>query len=85
MKISDKFVPIAETPCIAMDGIVEPVNPFTGKKIVPKNNPFPFVMYDSPWRSVEQEKYKYKVNKGIYRVNNEDIFNMENWEVVHEN
>lgn len=73
---------VADIPAMAMEGIVEGINPYAGSKIESPKNKFPFYLYDVQWRVEKQEKYKFKIWEKYKIEKEEDVRNPENWKVV---
>ena len=81
----NRFMTNADVPSLALDGLIEnPTNPFTGKPINTdaKNDPVQYV----------SGSHVYQLNKnngntfvpGIWYSVHDDIFNMDNWEILDE-
>ncbi|MCK5807436.1 YidC/Oxa1 family membrane protein insertase [bacterium] len=70
-----------DVPAIALEGIIDGINPFTGTPLTIRKNKFPFFVYDVPWRLEKQEKYRYKINE-TFKIMKEPIFNIKNWKKV---
>ena len=84
--VSDEFIINAETPLIAVDGLIEdPVNPFTGNAMVSQlYHPQDFLYFSSPLHNTSQNNgntflpgdwYRYDPSYG-------DIYNEAAWEYV---
>lgn len=83
LKFESEFMSSADVPALALDGIIEGINPYTGNKIEVPENKFPYYVYDIQWRVVKQEKYKYKIHEG-YVIEKDDVANPAKWRVVYE-
>jgi len=76
---SDKFMTTADVPWMALDGIVEGVNPYTKNKIEEPANKLPWVGAYTPWRIEDNPNSKYKI-ENHFIINNPDIFDVTNWQ-----
>jgi len=81
--ISEKFMTTADVPALALNGIIEGHNPYTGNNIFEPQNKIPFDVVHIDFRPHKQGKFKYSVIDH-YRVTDENIFDIKNWEVVYE-
>jgi len=77
-RTSNKFMTTADVPWLALDKIIEGVNPYTGEKIIEPVRKTPWHVSFTPWQLRSNGKYKYKINK-YFSVENEDIFDTSNW------
>ena len=78
--VSDKFMTHADTPSLAMEGLIpHPKNPFTGKEInmEPKENPQ--LVTSSSHHSPTTELYTFDTSDGHWYSVHDDIFREENW------
>lgn len=80
----DTFMSSADVPFVAMKGIVEGINPYTGRKIASPGNKFPFYTYDVQWRLEKQEKNKFKIHEGYRIEKEEDLNDPAKWKVIYE-
>lgn len=80
---SKSFMVTCDVPSLAMEGVVEGVNPYTGNSIKKVEEKFPFYFYDTQWRNDKQKKYEYRV-KESFKVDKGTIFNLKNWRTVDE-
>jgi len=72
---------VCDVPYLATKNIIKAINPYTGRYIVENNNKYPFYChYISPdIKKMGKFKYLYKEK---YKIKNDDIFNMDNWEII---
>jgi len=81
LKRSSDFMTACDVPYLAMEGIVDGVNPYTGNPVVMPENKFPFYVYAIEWREEKQETYKFGVRER-FQVSKGSIFDIKNWKVV---
>ncbi|MBR6050609.1 MAG: hypothetical protein IKP68_05325, partial [Clostridia bacterium] len=81
MTTDTSFMTIADTPTLAVSGIIDdPVKPFTGKPIN-SDEKTAHVQYVSSSKNWETKKHEYVLNTGDadwYSVH-DDVFDMNNW------
>ena len=83
LKTDDAFMSGCDVPHLALKDIVNGVNPYTGNSIEEPEEKFPFYLYHVNWRFAKQKKYKFKVIEPFV-VENEDVFNLDNWKPYKE-
>lgn len=82
LKTDNRFMTQASVPNIAMKGIIEGVNPYSGNPLKDPKRIFPLNLYDIEWRLEKQEKSKYKTLEH-YRIDKvSDIKDPSKWKVV---
>lgn len=82
IKTDNKFMTQASVPSIAMKGIIDGVNPYSGKPLKDPDNIFPFNLYDIEWRLEKQGKFKHKTIEH-YRIEKfSDIKDPSKWKVI---
>jgi len=75
------FVTTNDIPYLAMEGIVEGVNPYTGNKVEKREHKFPFTVYRTYFRKREQKKYRFPI-KEAFQVSKKSIFKFKNWKKI---
>ncbi len=78
LAIDSSFRRSADVPWMALDKIIDGINPYTGNPIVEPMEKFPFSPVYLGWRTDDQSKYKFKVKQN-YTVHNDKIFDVLNW------
>ena len=81
--IDDTFMTNADTPTLAMAGLIDnPVNPFTGKAITnaAKDDPRQYVAYTVLWNPKKHKGSQYSSIR--WMATGHDVFNMDDWEVL---
>lgn len=81
LSISDEFMSSADVPSIAMAELIEGTNPYTGRRIAPPENKFPFYAYDIQWRIEKQSEFKYIYHEA-YEINENDVSNPGKWKLL---
>ena len=88
LQISDKFMTNADTPYLAMNGLIKNmVNPYNGKKISNqyKNRKTLYPAYiTSPWEPIYHiDEYRYETLDRIFlSFKGKDVFDAEAWDVI---
>ncbi len=79
--VSDELMTNADTPFLAMDGVVEnPVNPFTGEPIVAEDKSQDQLLYISTeWFTVTNNGTQFKDDKAYWLTVHDNIWNDDNW------
>lgn len=83
--ISYDFMTNADTPLLAMDGIVDnPVNPYTGSDMNSemKNDPLQYILQIDSWELQDSNQTTY--DKGLWWAVHDDIWDIDNWSVLTE-
>lgn len=83
LRFENEFMSSADVPALALQGIIDGINPYTGGRIMIPENKFPYYMYDIHWRVEKHEKYRYKIFEG-YAIDENDCINPSEWRVIHE-
>jgi len=76
-----KFMTSCDIPYLALKGIIDGENPYTGNPIVEKTDKIPFVISRTKFRIKEQKKYKYNITES-FNIIDENIFDLSNWKRV---
>ena len=81
------FMTNADVPIILTDGIItDPVNPFTGNKIIANKDNGVLITTIGALSSRMHTKYQYKINSNQWLYVKNDIFNPDNWsEIIFQN
>ncbi|MBP5401686.1 MAG: YidC/Oxa1 family membrane protein insertase [Treponema sp.] len=84
IRVDETFMTNADTPLLAMDGLIEnPINPFTKKSMkdaVKKDKVY--ISTDASWTPEKHNKTKFIIKH--WRCVHDDIFNSDNWSDVTE-
>lgn len=75
------FMSTGDVPYLAMHGILDGVNPYTGSNIVEMRNKIPFTVSRTKFRMREQEKYRYTITES-FRITDSNIFDLSKWKRV---
>ena len=81
LKTDTEFMTTCDVPYLAMKGIIEGENPYTGNPIVEKKEKIPFIISRTKFRMKEQKKYKFNITES-FKITDSDIFNLSNWKRV---
>jgi len=84
LEISEEFMSCGDIPVMAMEGLVNGVNPFTNRKIESPANKFPFIAYDVQWRIDRQKKYEMIFHEAYEIKRIKDINSPSKWRVINE-
>ena len=84
LKTDKSFMTSMDVPTLAMKEIFTPVNPFTGTAIESPEKKFPFITYDTQWRSEKQGKFKYKYHEAYEIKYKKDLFYPSRWKIIDE-
>ena len=84
LKTDSSFKTSASVPGIAMKGIVDGINPYSGKPIKDPEEIFPFHLYFIPWNIYMQDKYKYVPLDHFVIHTEDDLFDPEKWQAISE-
>jgi len=76
-------VTTCDIPHIALEGIIQGENPYTGRSIAPPSDKFPFYIYNISWQFEHFKKYSYRINEA-YKIDKPSIFKLGNWSLYHE-
>ncbi len=83
--VSDEFMTNADTPSIALDGVMDnPANPATGKRIdmSPKYEKEQIITSSSQWDLSKHGKNKFDTSDGNWYSVHDDIFDLNNWKLL---
>jgi len=72
---------VCDVPYLATKNIMTAVNPYSGKEIKEVNNKYPFECYSIHAQLEKMGDYKYWYY-ARYRINNSEIFDINNWETL---
>lgn len=81
LKTDKKLMVTCDVPYLALKGIINGENPYTGNPIVEKKDKLPLIISRTKFRMKEQEKYKFNITES-FKITDEDIFNLSNWKRV---
>ncbi|GMO53536.1 MAG: YidC/Oxa1 family membrane protein insertase [Termitinemataceae bacterium] len=80
LKTDNTFMTNADTPLIALDGVVDnPVNPFTHKKLQSNKSEGVTITTSKNWSPGDNEKYKFKIEENEWRHVHDNIYDIKNW------
>lgn len=75
------FMTTCDIPYLAIKDIYKGKNPYTGNKIEEFKNKLPFTVLKTKFRIREQEKFKFSYTES-FRIKDENIFKLSNWEKI---
>ncbi|MCK5808225.1 YidC/Oxa1 family membrane protein insertase [bacterium] len=78
MQVDSTFMTTADIPHIALEGIIQGENPYTGNPIAPPADKFPFYLYNISWQFEHLQKDSYRINEA-YKIDKPSIFTTGNW------
>lgn len=81
LRTDETFMTTCDVPYIALKDIENGINPYTGNPVTTKDRKTPFTVMKTKFRIREQGKYKFTFTE-LFRVNDEDIFNLSNWKKI---
>ncbi|HQJ60624.1 MAG TPA: hypothetical protein PKV35_06475, partial [bacterium] len=81
MAIEQTFMTTCDIPYLALKDIIDGMNPYTGNPVKIKKDKIPFTVMKTKFRMREQGKHKFTFTE-LFKVNDEDIFNLSNWEKI---
>jgi len=82
LKKNSRFMTQASVPNIAMNGIVEGTNPYSGIPVKDPEEIFPLHLYYIHFRLEMQDKYKYAPMDHFIVPTDDDVFDPEKWQVA---
>jgi membrane protein insertase Oxa1/YidC/SpoIIIJ len=82
LRVEKQFMTCGDIPVIAMENIVNGINPFTGSAIKSPEKKFPFFVYDVQWRMERQKKYELVFHEGYEIVAEKDVSSPSKWRVI---
>jgi membrane protein insertase Oxa1/YidC/SpoIIIJ len=80
LSTDSRFMTNADTPLLAVRDIIEdPVNPFTGNRLVPDKEDGAYIAAIPVLDTTRHEKFRYRIPKGKWLHVKDDIFDPANW------